>query len=87
MGQSLIVQGQTNMLYCFGWGGPFPSLQMNVLCTALPQEATVVPTVMQGLQAVCKERPENPVEFLAYYLLSNNPQGSKMPPGSAPGAQ
>jgi protein dpy-30 len=34
----------------------------------------VVPVLMQGLQAVCKERPENPVEFLAYYLLSHNPQ-------------
>ena len=46
----------------------------------------MVPTVMEGLQAVCKERPENPVEFLAYYLLSHNPQGVKAPPpvSSAP---
>uniref|UniRef100_A0A7S0WXV9 Protein dpy-30 homolog n=1 Tax=Chlamydomonas leiostraca TaxID=1034604 RepID=A0A7S0WXV9_9CHLO len=38
-------------------------------------EASVVPVLMQGLQAVCKERPENPVEYLAYYLLQHNPQG------------
>jgi protein dpy-30 len=35
----------------------------------------VVPVLMQGMQALCKERPENPVEYLAYYLLSHNPQG------------
>mmetsp|Transcript_16573 Transcript_16573/g.35859 ORF Transcript_16573/g.35859 Transcript_16573/m.35859 type:complete len:113 (+) Transcript_16573:107-445(+) len=46
-------------------------------------EATVVPTLMQGLQAVCKERPENPVEYLAYYLLSHNPQKPKTPAGKA----
>ncbi|KAL6765473.1 protein dpy-30 [Haematococcus lacustris] len=40
-------------------------------------EGTVVPVLMQGLQAVCKERPENPVEYLAYYLLSHNPQNAK----------
>ena len=40
----------------------------------------MVPTVMQGLQAVCKERPENPVEFLAYYLLSHNPQNNMVKP-------
>lgn len=44
-----------------------------------PQESTVVPVVMQGMQALCKERPENPVEFLAYYLLSHNPQPSNPP--------
>ena len=37
-------------------------------------EAAVVPTLMQGLQALVKERPDNPVEFLAHYLLTNNPQ-------------
>lgn len=37
-------------------------------------ESSVVPTLMQGLQALVKERPENPVEFLAHYLLTNNPQ-------------
>ncbi|GLC61486.1 hypothetical protein PLESTB_001761800 [Pleodorina starrii] len=42
-------------------------------------EATVVPVLMQGMQALCKERPDNPVEFLAYYLLSHNPQPNSKP--------
>lgn len=37
-------------------------------------EGTVVPLLMQGLQALCKERPDNPVEYLAMYLLKHNPQ-------------
>merc|ERR1740138_417090 len=36
-------------------------------------ETFVVPTLMPGLKAVAEERPENPVEWLAYYLLKNNP--------------
>merc|ERR1712203_647928 len=33
----------------------------------------VVPTWVPGLNAVAEERPENPTEWLAYYLLKNNP--------------
>lgn len=36
-------------------------------------EATVVPILMQGMQALVKERPEDPVEYLAAFLLKNNP--------------
>jgi len=39
-------------------------------------DATVVPVLLQGLSALVKERPANPVEYLATYLLQNNPQGS-----------
>lgn len=38
-------------------------------------ETAVVPILLQGMQALVKERPNNPVEFLAAYLLKNNPQG------------
>ena len=31
------------------------------------------PCVAQGLSALVKERPANPVEYLATYLLQNNP--------------
>lgn len=48
------------------------------------QEATVVPVLMQGLQALCKERPENPVEYLAAYLLKHNPQAASKPSTAAP---
>ena len=37
----------------------------------------MVPVLMQGMQALCKERPDNPIEFLAYYLLSHNEQEKK----------
>merc|ERR1712060_463743 len=31
----------------------------------------VVPTLSDGLSLVCKEQPEDPVEFLAQYLFSH----------------
>ncbi len=77
---------------------PIPSIAMtsrdkhlDEMCVAFPsrlQEAAVVPTLMQGMQALCKERPDNPVEFLAYYLLSHNPQPNSKPlPAGAAGSK
>eukprot|EP00275_Glaucocystis_incrassata_P002050 EC124643.1.p1 GENE.EC124643.1~~EC124643.1.p1 ORF type:complete len:126 (+),score=13.83 EC124643.1:297-674(+) len=37
-------------------------------------DQTVVPLLVQGLGALAKERPGNPIEFLAAFLLKNNPQ-------------
>ena len=46
---------------------------------ALPIRAyldqTVVPILLEGMSALVKERPPNPVEWLAAYLIKNNPQG------------
>ena len=36
-------------------------------------DQTVVPILLQGMSSLVKERPANPVEFLAHYLLQNNP--------------
>jgi protein dpy-30 len=54
-------------------------------------EATVVPILMQGMQGLVKERPENPVEWLAAYLLKHNPHksdtaaaGATPPPAQPP---
>ncbi|CAK0829610.1 unnamed protein product, partial [Prorocentrum cordatum] len=33
----------------------------------------VVPTLLPAMTAVAEERPENPVEWLAHYLLKNDP--------------
>ena len=45
---------------------------------ALPIRAyldqTVVPLLLDGMSALVKERPPNPVEWLASYLLKHNPQ-------------
>ncbi|KXZ44845.1 hypothetical protein GPECTOR_61g798 [Gonium pectorale] len=53
----------------------------------LASETTVVPVLMQGMQAMCKERPDNPVEYLAYYLLAHNPQPNSKPVPKAAEAQ
>jgi protein dpy-30 len=36
---------------------------------------------MQGMQQLVKERPEDPVEYLAAYLLKHNPK-NKAPEGT-----
>ncbi|CAK4081005.1 unnamed protein product [Aphanomyces euteiches] len=38
-------------------------------------DQTVVPILLQGMSSLVKERPPNPIEWLAAYLLKNNPQG------------
>ena len=47
---------------------------------ALPIRAyldqTVVPLLLDGMSALVKERPPNPVEWLASYLLKHNPQNA-----------
>mmetsp|Transcript_53687 Transcript_53687/g.117176 ORF Transcript_53687/g.117176 Transcript_53687/m.117176 type:complete len:105 (-) Transcript_53687:198-512(-) len=37
-------------------------------------DQTVVPILLDGMAALVKERPPNPVEWLAAYLLKHNPQ-------------
>ena len=37
-------------------------------------DSTVVPVLLQGLSALVKERPPNPTEYLATYLLQHDPQ-------------
>ena len=40
-------------------------------------DSTVVPVLLQGLSALVKERPPNPTEYLATFLLQNNPDNAK----------
>ncbi|KAJ7570006.1 hypothetical protein O6H91_01G103600 [Diphasiastrum complanatum] len=42
-------------------------------------ESTVVPLLLQGLQYLVLERPTNPVEYLAAFLLKNNPHKLEPP--------
>ena len=37
-------------------------------------DQTVVPILLQGMSQLVKERPPNPIEYLATYLIKNNPQ-------------
>jgi len=48
-------------------------INVNALPSKAYLEATVVPTVMKALAEVCEARPENPLEFVAYYILKHNP--------------
>ncbi|KAL7688374.1 putative protein dpy-30 [Plasmopara halstedii] len=56
------------------------NVQDKVEVQALPIRAyldqTVVPILLQGMSALVKERPPNPIEWLAAYLIKNNPQGA-----------
>ena len=48
-------------------------------------DATVVPLLLHGLEALALERPEDPLEYLAAFLISNNPQRDPSlpsPPGN-----
>jgi|EP01083_Nonionella_stella_P069295 protein dpy-30 len=40
-------------------------------------DQTVMPTLADGLSELVKERPSNPIDFLARYLLTHNPQANK----------
>jgi protein dpy-30 len=41
-------------------------------------EATVVPVLMQAMQQLVKDRPEDPIGFVADYLISHNPKKQKV---------
>ena len=45
-------------------------------------ESTVVSLLCQGLAALVKERPDDPVEYLAAYLLKNNPNKKEAEPAA-----
>mmetsp|Transcript_86191 Transcript_86191/g.239929 ORF Transcript_86191/g.239929 Transcript_86191/m.239929 type:complete len:102 (-) Transcript_86191:87-392(-) len=52
-------------------------LNMHSLPIRAYLDQTVVPLLLQGLSALVKERPPNAVEYLAQYLLKNNPEAKK----------
>lgn len=47
-------------------------------------DQTVVPILLDGMSQLVIERPPNPIEWLAAYLIKNNPQ---KPGGPMPGQQ
>ena len=53
---------------------PPPKVPMHALPDKAYLEASVLPLLLHGLEAVAKDRPQDPVEYLAAYLISNNPQ-------------
>ncbi|XP_005106219.1 protein dpy-30 homolog [Aplysia californica] len=55
-----------------------PNKRAKVDLQSLPTRAyldqTVVPILLSGMSVLARERPPNPVEFLAAYLLKNKDQ-------------
>lgn len=47
-----------------------------LLTTCSDRADTVVPILMQGMQELVKERPEDPVQYLAAYLIKHNPKAA-----------
>lgn len=37
-------------------------------------DETVVPVMMQALAAVSRERPEDPIDYVAHFLMKHNPK-------------
>ena len=48
-------------------------VSVNNLPTKQYLEQTIAPTVLKALSEVSKARPDNPLEFVAYYILKHNP--------------
>lgn len=60
-----------------------PSKKSGVDLQSLPTrqylDITVVPILMMGLSSLAKERPPDPVEYLAAYLLKNKDNYDQLP--------
>lgn len=67
-----------------GGGSAKPQTAVQQLPIRAYLDQTVVPPLLTALSALVKERPPNPVEWLATYLLQNN---DKQPAPSAPTAE
>jgi protein dpy-30 len=50
-----------------------PKLNPKSLSFRTYMDTLVTPHLLKALNAVAEERPENPAEFFAYYLLQNHP--------------
>lgn len=58
--------------------------EVQLLPTRQYLDQTVVPILLQALSSLAKERPEDPISYLASYLLKNKSQydNSGSPPAS-----
>merc|ERR1719203_1897708 len=41
-------------------------------------DQTIVPILLAGMTELIKDRPTDPIEYLAHYLLNNNPNRPKI---------
>jgi hypothetical protein len=49
-------------------------------------QSRVYPTLLKGLTVLCKEKPEDPIRYLANWLIENNPYKPRavVPPDTDP---
>uniref|UniRef100_A0A8R1DXV2 Uncharacterized protein n=1 Tax=Caenorhabditis japonica TaxID=281687 RepID=A0A8R1DXV2_CAEJA len=67
----VIAPGNTNPANALGNGqiGNIQARTTSTVPTRQYLDSTVVPILLQALGALAKDRPENPIEFLANFLL------------------
>lgn len=75
---------ESTQMASYGAAGPSGGNQATVSTTnrekllALPTRSyldeTVVPVMMQALAAVARDRPEDPIDYVAHFLLKHNPK-------------
>jgi len=56
-----------------------PRVDYNVMPTRPYLDATVVPILLQALSALARERPADPIQYLADFLIRNKAQYSQPP--------
>mmetsp|Transcript_24219 Transcript_24219/g.43774 ORF Transcript_24219/g.43774 Transcript_24219/m.43774 type:complete len:142 (-) Transcript_24219:133-558(-) len=54
-----------------------PNKSVNNLPIRAYLDQTVVPILLDGMSELVKERPQNPIEWLASYLLQHDPQSTR----------
>eukprot|EP00798_Chlamydomonas_sp_ICE-L_P017036 gene17036-23328_t len=57
-----------------GMGVAVPNIGPGGLTVRNYLDTTVVPVLRKGLRELVRERPQDPYEFLAKYILDNKPQ-------------
>ncbi|XP_035207278.1 protein dpy-30 homolog [Stegodyphus dumicola] len=63
-----------------------PRVDYNAIATRPYLDATVVPILLQALSALARERPPDPIQYLADFLIRNKAQYSQsidLPDGSS----
>ncbi|XP_052897777.1 protein dpy-30 homolog [Anopheles moucheti] len=67
--------------------GRKPAGNLQSLPTRQYLDQTVIPILLQGLKVLAKERPQDPVQYLANFLLENRNRVEKSNGGTTEDAQ
>merc|ERR1711953_1404283 len=73
-----VTQKQTNLSQSTNSSHPQITPSTRDLPIRAYLDQTVFPILLDGLSELTKERPPNPIQWLASYLLRNDPQAPKI---------